>query len=138
MIIREVLIAFLALSIIGMAFASDFQNVGNDFGKSWLQQNGTIFVKETRPSLWTWGNLPKGYTNVNGTLYPPGYEPEWYYPDFMISNIPILINRSANNRNFYIPPDFLSTPFIHEDPWIVAQLTGRPVATFSVPSGPLF
>jgi hypothetical protein len=133
-----VLIALLSLAIIGTTLASDFQNVGKDFGRSWLQQNGTIFVKEDKTSLWNWGNLPKGYTYVNETLYPPGYGIEWYYPDFMISSTPIMINRTAINGNFYIPQDFISPPFINENPWLLAQLTGRPVATFSSPRGHLF
>lgn len=122
-----------------MAVASDLKKVGGDFGRSWLNQNGTAFVTETKNSLWNWGSMPKGYTIVNGTAYPPGYGIQWYYPSFMTSSTPLIINRTAISRNTYNPPEYISPEFMYESPWILAQLTGRPVATISAPpSGYLF
>jgi len=94
--------------------------VGGDYGVSWLEEHGTKpRVEETRNNLWSWGSAPKGFKIYNGTLYPPGQAPQWYYPSYVTEGTPIIINSSAAGGR---PADYADL-----DPWLTAQLSGRPV-----------
>jgi len=110
-----------------------FEDVGGDFGSSWLEKYGTRAPStfETPNSLWDWGNAPKGFALRNGTLFPPGTAPQWYYPFIITDYSPIVLNRSE-----------LTSPQLENlyttDPWLLAQLTGRPVNVISQPHGTLF
>jgi hypothetical protein len=122
-----ILIAFLLLYTICQVAALAPQNVGGDFGKSWLQQHGTQpNVAQNTTALWNWGNLPKGYAIYNGQLIPPGAGPVWYYPGaFINNNTPIITNSTALART-------------GTDPWTLAELTGQPVVMLDTSAGPLF
>jgi hypothetical protein len=114
-----------------------YQNVGEDFGISWLQQHATkpVSVLEAHNNLWNWGSTPKGYTIYNNTLYPPGYGPKWFYPAILTSAAPVVVNSTEANN--YLSQSLLpDAPYT--DPWLLAQLLGRPVSYVNVPSGPLF
>ena len=128
----------LFLGMICMHPTCGMQNTGEEFGKSWLEKFGTNPVSklENQKNLWGWGSAPKGYTLHNGVLYPPGYEPQWYYPSFMNNETPIVINNSMVNN--YISPNLESSNFYYMDPWLLSQLSGRTVATVRVPGSPLF
>ncbi len=109
------------MGMIGILPSHGYQDVGSDYGTSWLENNGTMPVStQEANSLWNWGNAPKGYSLHNGVLYPPGTEPEWYYPTSMTSSTPIIINESESNQ-------LQSTYDSYTDPWLLAQLSGRPV-----------
>jgi len=77
-----------------------YQNVGGDFGKSWLEQHGTkpVSIVEAQNNLWNWGSTPKGYTIYNNTLYPPGYGPKWFYPAILTSSAPVVVNSTEANN----------------------------------------
>ena len=110
-----------------------FQNVGDSFGTSWLAKYGTqpTITVESQNNLWRWGSAPKGFGLINGTLYPPGYLPQWFYPDtFTNNNTPIVINSTGSNN---LQPDYMGM-----DPWLTAQLTGRPVTVVREPRSTLF
>jgi hypothetical protein len=121
-----------------MHSAYGMQNVGAEFGKTWLEDFGTkpISTLEIQKNLWDWGNAPKGYKIHNGVLYPPGYEPQWYYPSFLVNNSPIIINNTMVNN--YLSPNSQSPYSFYTDPWLLSQLSGRPVAMVRVPESPLF
>ncbi len=115
-----------------------YQDVGEDFGTAWLEEHGSqpVSVLEAQNSLWDWGNVPKGYKILNGTLYPPGYGPTVYYPTLMAALDPIVLNNTMVAN--YISPNLqTSTPY-YQDPWLLAQLSGRPVVTLNMPESPLF
>ena len=110
-----------------------FQSVGESFGSSWLAKYGMqpTSTIEIQNNLWRWGSAPKGFSLINGTLYPPGYLPQWFYPDtFTDNNTPIIINNTGSNN---LQPNYLGT-----DPWLTAQLSGRPVTVVREPRTTLF
>ena len=114
-----------------------YQNVGGDFGISWLEQHATkpVSVIEAQNNLWNWGSTPKGYTIYNNTLYPPGYGPKWFYPAILTSAAPVVVN--STEANYYLSQSLLpDAPYT--DPWLLAQMLGRPVSYVNVPSGSLF
>lgn len=121
----------LAMTVLYATIASAYAlNVGGDFGRSWLDQHGDkSVVSQGKAGLWDWGGAPKGYQLIGGKLYPAGSDttPQWYYPYFMTNATPIVINKSTllTDKN-YIPLDFLSPDFVN-DPWVLAQISGRPV-----------
>lgn len=126
-------LAFLALVVL-VAAAYDAQYVGGNFGRTWLIQHGEMpSAANANNSLWNWGGAPKGYTVLNGSPYPAIYGPAWYYPAFPTNSTPIVINSSAANYANYISPDLMSPNFMYEDPWILAQTTGRPVVIVNNP-----
>jgi len=110
-----------------------FQSVGGDFGTSWLENYGTkpISTLEIANSLWNWGAAPKGFKLHNGVLYPPGTEPQWYYPSSYADYSPIIINRTEANK-------FQASNSFDADPWLLSQLSGRPVVIVKEPHGTLF
>ena len=122
------------LSVVCIQSSYGFQSVGESFGTSWLASYGTqpTSTIEIQNNLWRWGNAPKGFSLLNGTLYPPGYAPQWYYPDtFTDNNTPIIINNTGSNN--------LQTPSnLGLDPWLTAQLSGRPVTVVREPRSTLF
>ena len=123
----QILAAFLSLYVISHVAALTSQNVGEDFGKLWLQEHGTHpNTTQNTTNLWSWGNSPKGYTIYNGKPIPPGSGPQWYYPGgTMNNNTPIITNSTALDK-------------MSEDPWVMAMFTGRPVMKVNASMGPLF
>jgi hypothetical protein len=130
----------LALVLIVVALGSicvgsaQMQNVGEDFGKSWLTQYGNKFPKadvNKSQDLWSWGGKPRGYAVFNGELYPMLAMPEYYYPlltdNTMKNTTPIIINATATvNSRSILPTNFMSPEYM-TDPWFLAQITGQPV-----------
>jgi hypothetical protein len=133
-----ILIICIALSMICMHPACGMQDVGAEFGTSWLETYGTkpVSTLEIQKNLWDWGNAPKGYKVHNGVLYPPGFEPQWYYPSFLANNSPIILNNTIASN--YLMPSSQSPNSLYTDPWLLSQLSGRPVAMVRVPESLLF
>ena len=124
-----VAITCICLSSIYIPLSSGFQSVGEDFGTSWLEKHGTkpTSTLEIANNLWDWGAAPKGFKLHNGILYPPGTEPQWYYPGALSDSNPIIINNTKSNNL-----ETLNYPGV--DPWLTSQLTGRPVALINLNS----
>jgi len=100
-------------------------SVGGEWGRSWLNNNGDKnVVKQPGGGLWSWGTIPKGQYLSNGTLQPIGVATV-FFPSFAESSVPLMINRTTN-LNGYFPPDF-NSPYFMDDPWMISQITGRPV-----------
>lgn len=122
----------ISLMIIFPQSAQSFLDVGGEYGASWLKEHGEEpKIEETRNNLWNWGSAPKGFEIYNGTVYPPGYAPSWYHPYYAANSTPIIINSNAGNGQQTADNTGL-------DPWLTAQLSGRPVALISEPKGVLF
>jgi hypothetical protein len=132
-------IACALAGLMGMNSACGYQSVGEDFGQTWLEQYGTqpASTVETHNNLWNWGQAPKGYSVLNGTLYPPGYLPQWYYPSIYSTDYnPIVLNDSVAGN--YLTPSQSTSTLSYVDPWLLAQLTGRPVQISKATKGSLF
>lgn len=133
---KALLLAIICISAIAVWASPSFgfEDVGGDYGSSWLEKYGTMPVStlETPNALWNWGSAPKGFVLRNGTLYPPGTAPQWYYPTSITDYSPIVINQTdlSNSPELGI--------FYMTDPWLLAQLTGRPVNIVNEPKGTLF
>ena len=122
----------ISLMIIFPQSAQSFLDVGGEYGASWLKEHGgEPEIEETHNNLWNWGSAPKGFEIYNGTVYPPGYAPSWYHPYYAANSTPIIINSNAGNGQQTADNTGL-------DPWLTAQLSGRPVALISKPKGVLF
>ncbi len=132
------LLAILLLVMCGLALASpQMQNVGDEFGKTWLVENADKYAPPTTGSdLWNWGGNPLGYEVQNGKIYPVLAPSQWYYPTFMSNSTPLLVNGTAFLKNqIYVRPDFIS-PDYASDPWYLAQIMERPViVTYPAPVG---
>jgi len=131
---KTISLAVICLLVGLMAAGSSlgYQDVGSEYGTSWLQKYGTMPTSTLEQnSLWNWGNAPKGFGLHDGVLYPPGTEPQWYYPSIFNSYTPIVINKT-DSRNLQ------SSYGTDTDPWLIAQLYGRPVAVVKDPPGTLF
>jgi hypothetical protein len=130
----SVVVICIFLSMVCIQSSCGFQSVGESFGTTWLAKYGTqpTSTIETQNNLWRWGNAPKGFSLQNSTLFPPGYAPQWFYPDtFTNNNTPIIINNTRSNN--------LQTPsYLGVDPWLMAQLSGRPVTVVREPKSTLF
>jgi hypothetical protein len=120
----------LALFSIGMAVSeSEPLSIGGEFGQAWLAD---FLAGEEKPvshdlgnDLWTWGGTPNGYTVENGTLVAEEnitiVEPdEW----LMMAPVgePMVIDMSSYNYG-----DWMS-PLYSDDPWVLANHYGRPIA----------
>ncbi len=131
---KTLLIMLIAMILCSLSLAlpqmDSMQNVGGDFGKSWLTQYSDKFVISSvnnSNDLWKWGGKPLGYEVFQGRLYPLLAPTEYYYPGFIANTTPIYLNGTALMRNqqlMYV--DFMSPSFV-SDPWLMAQMTERPV-----------
>lgn len=129
---RTILVLVVALMLCSLSIAMN-QDVGGDYGKSWLIKYSNKFVSNrgsinsSTDDLWRWGGKPLGYEVFNSKLHPMLAPVEWYYPAFMSNTTPIVINGTAllNNRAL-MPIDSLFPDFA-SDPWSIALATERPV-----------
>ncbi|HNX09236.1 MAG TPA: hypothetical protein PKL29_03895 [Methanothrix sp.] len=131
---KALVFALICIFAVAAFISSSFgyQDVGGNYGSSWLENYGTMPVStlETANDLWSWGKAPKGYTLMNGTAYPPGTAPQWYYPYSYADSAPIIINKSDSR--------YEQSSSNYADPWLLAQLSGRPVKTIYDPHSVLF
>jgi hypothetical protein len=128
------LLALLALMLFITPFAAQPVQVGGDFGRSWLNSYGSkTAAEELSSGLWTWGAVPKGQVLVNGTLEPMGTS-TWYYPSFPENSSPIILNSTSPAIDAVsFPLSDSGSPYLLEDPWFVAQMTGHPVMFRTMP-----
>lgn len=125
------LAVYLGISLCSLSNAlSPMQSVGEDYGKTWLAQHSNKFVTSSTDNtndLWGWGGKPRGYEVFQGKLYSLLSPTELYYPGLMTNTTPIYVNGTALLRNqWYLYPNYMSPEFLG-DPWLLAQMTDRPV-----------
>ncbi|MCQ8903810.1 MAG: hypothetical protein NQU42_06950 [Methanothrix sp.] len=127
-IIALIVMLFISVPQVVSITGDGAQQVGGDFGKAWLQsleQMESVGVNRTiaaTDGLWSWGSVPKWHMLVGGRLEYMG-SGVWFYPAFPTNSTPIIENASLSAKN---APDFAS-PEMLNDPWMIAQVSGRPV-----------
>lgn len=116
-----------------ISVSAAFQDVSGNYGQTWLENYGSMPIStlESSNNLWNWGSVPKGYQLINGTVYPPGTAPVWYYPTSLLDYTPIIINKTESSS-------LGSASGFEADPWLLSQLTGRPVTVVHEPHSMLF
>jgi hypothetical protein len=126
-----IILSFLALlAASAAAFGAESVSVGGDFGQSWLKN--LPYQPETSDSdsagLWDWGGVPRGKEVVKGTLQPEdnGTDEVDFSGITWLGEEPIGPPSRINYTG--APVDFMY-PFYSDDPWILAQHTGRVVRT---------
>jgi hypothetical protein len=127
-----IILSFLALIAASTAASgAEPVSVGGDFGQSWLKSlpyQPETSTEDAGSGLWSWGGVPTGMKVVNGTLQPVDNNTdvidyagiEWLGSEPL--GPPSYINYTG------APVDFMY-PFYSDDPWILAQHTGRVVRT---------
>ncbi|KQC15919.1 MAG: hypothetical protein APR56_11385 [Methanosaeta sp. SDB] len=122
------ILALLAAS--AAAFGVEPVSVGGDFGQSWLKNMPyQPEITDNNPaSLWDWGGAPRGKEVVKGTLQPEdnGTGEVDFSGITWLGEEPIGPPSRINYTG--APVDFMY-PFYSDDPWILAQHTGRVVRT---------
>lgn len=132
-IVLSVVLLLLSILHIVSITGEGVQQVGGDFGKAWLQSQDQVEKVETNRTnvttdgLWSWGSVPKWHMLIDGRLEYLGAG-MWFYPAFPINSTPIIENANLSAKN---APDFAS-PEMLNDPWMIAQVSGRPVLFRSV------
>jgi len=133
--ITTLTVTMLVLSVMYVisVHGEDTQQVGGDFGRAWLQGMGQVDMSgmnrtnATTDGLWSWGSVPKWHMLIDGRLEYMG-SGMWFYPAFPTNSTPIIENASLSAKN---APDFASPEMVN-DPWMIAQVSGRPVLFRSV------
>lgn len=131
-----ILVIYLGITLCSFSFASSrMQSVGEVFGQTWLTQYSNKFVTASSNNtndLWKWGGKPRGYDVFQSKLYPTLAPTEVYYPGFITNTTPIVVNGTSLMRNQrllyldYMAPEYMTSGFA-SDPWLLAQMTERPV-----------
>lgn len=129
---RTVTILSLLALLAATAAASGAEpvSVGGNFGMSWLKnlpyQPAT---SDDGSGLWSWGGVPRGREVVNDTLELTEVEAN----NTGLTGLTWLGEESfgppAQLKYPKTSPDFMY-PFYSDDPWILAQHTGRVVRTY--------
>ena len=129
---RIILITLIIILLITPAISQPTP-VGGSYGEAWLTKNGNKNVVPQATSLWDWGTIPKGQLLSHGTLTPMG-DIQLIYPAFPTTETPIMINLTTPTAAISnLSTVNLSTPYLSDDPWFVAQTTGQPVVARTVP-----
>ncbi|MDI9616109.1 MAG: hypothetical protein QFX31_01890 [Methanothrix sp.] len=132
-IVMSVILLILSVPHVVSIPGGGAQQVGGGFGRAWLQsleQMDKVEVNRTNATtegLWSWGSVPKWHMLIDGRLEYMG-SGMWFYPAFPTNSTPIIENASLSAKN---APDFTS-PEMLNDPWMIAQVSGRPVLFRSV------
>ena len=106
-------------------------NVGGTYGQNWLNNSGNKNTIPNSSGLWSWGVTPIGHILMNGKLESLGDgNSVLITPAFVTNPTPIIGNASLNapeNNPRHLTEAQLSSPYMLEDPWAVAQETGQPI-----------
>jgi len=107
-------------------------DVGGNYGKTWMADNGGNNAIPQATGLWDWGLIPKGQMLVNGKLQlaGPGYlinPTEGVTPIILNEATPQSMIRSLNASQLN------DNTTLVEDPWYIAASTEQPVLVRTLP-----
>ena len=121
------LLIVLAFALLMVPCLCQSQQVGGDFGKSWIENYGNKnVVKEAPAGLWTFGGIPKGNVLSNGKLIQLG-PAELIFPAFPETTTPIIMNATTPQNMIGANASEINPMYLNQDPWFIAQTTGAPV-----------
>lgn len=124
----------------------NFQSVGGDFGRSWVNnfmaQNQPAQNQNLKNDLWSWGSSPKGTSIVGGKLVSNAnttaarnISANWLGDSSMPMQSPLILNSTTPYGNYGPAGAPLTPSYLSDDPWVLAQQLERPVVTSSGPGG---
>lgn len=128
------LLVSLCIALLIFTSLSQAVDVGGSYGQNWLNNSGNKNVLSATSSssgLWGWGNTPVGHLLMNGKLISTGDAGSTLvYPAFVTNSTPVIGNATLNAPQYdprHLNQAQLSSPYLLEDPWTVAQETGQPI-----------
>ena len=134
----KISLVLLGIALLIIPSLSQPTSVGGTYGTSWLAANENrnvvpnATVAPNATGLWSWGGIPLGNILLNGKLVSTGGSgnSELIYPAFVTNPTPFIGNASLNAPQ-YGPRGLtlaqLSSSYLYEDPWALAQSTGQPI-----------
>ena len=131
----KVLLIVLGIALLVSLSISQPLSIGGTYGKSWLENYGSKDIVSNSTGLWDWGSIPLGNILMNGKLTSIGDSGDTVLitPAFPINMTPILQNRPLMTSEYSgLSIADLSSPYISEDPWAVAQTIGQPILYHSI------
>lgn len=124
-------LVFLCVAMVIIPSLSQAVYVGGDYGRSWIDNSGNKNITQNSSGLWDWGETPVGHLLMNGKLASiPDTGSTLIYPAFVTNSTPIIGNATLNAPEYdprHLTSAQLSSPYLMEDPWMVAQETGQPI-----------
>lgn len=134
----KIWLLLLCIALVIIPSLSQAVNVGGDYGRSWLDNSGNKNIIQNSSGLWDWGETPVGHLLINGKLTSmPDTGSTLIYPAFVTNSTPIIGNATLNAPGYnprHLTEAQLSSPYLLEDPWMVAQETGQAILIQNSPT----
>jgi hypothetical protein len=157
----RILLTTLLIALLAVPLLSQAVDVGGSFGASWISTSGNKGIIPNATGLWSWGQIPLGNIVQGGKLVSTGNSGDTVLvfpafaegqgstalqslmsaPNVAPGQLPGLswgnyVDNRTLNVNQVGPRGLngqqLSSPYLSEDPWTVAQESGQAVLTHSV------
>ena len=129
----RILLTTLLIALLAVPLLSQAVDVGGSFGQNWIATSGNKNIYSNATGLWSWGMIPLGNIMQNGQLVSTGDQgtTELIYPAFPegVQNL-IVGNKSINapqNGPRGLTQTQLNSPYLQEDPWVLAQSINQPI-----------
>ena len=134
----KVSLVLLCIALLLIPSLSQAVNVGGTYGRNWLDNSGNKEIVPNSSGLWDWGETPIGHLLIKGKLASiPDTGSTLIYPAFVTNSTPIIANATLNAPEYdprHLTEAQLSSPYLMEDPWAVAQETGQPILIQNQPN----
>jgi hypothetical protein len=120
----------LILLLLTLATATNYQQVGGEFGQNMIDEFKTEDQAWASPNsngtLWDWGSVPKGKSIQDGKPIDANFTPAMLaalnWMQAMGYSNPVIMNSTNPHGNFS-----QTIGQVSDDPWMMAQHLGRPV-----------
>jgi hypothetical protein len=129
----RILLTTLLIALLAVPLLSQAVDVGGSFGQNWIATSGNKNIYSNATGLWSWGQIPLGNIMQNGKLVSTGDQgtTELIYPAFPEGAQNLIIgNKSINapqNGPRGLTQTQLNSPYLQEDPWVLAQSINQPI-----------
>ena len=134
----KVSLVLFCIALLLIPSLSQAVNVGGTYGRNWLDNSGNKEIVPNSSGLWDWGETPIGHLFIKGKLASiPDTGSTLIYPAFVTNSTLIIGNATLNAPEYdprHLTEDQLSSPYLMEDPWAVAQEVGQPILIQNQPN----